>query len=113
MDDFQIDLINDIAVIKVNILTATQRDAKPLWEEMESKLIFNQKKIIIDLSFCNNVDSTFIGMIVKIFRKVQEKDGKMKMVYPEVKNTEVFIVTRLPKIIDFYNTLEEALISFK
>lgn len=113
MDDFQIDLINDVAVIKVNILTATHRDAKPLWDEMESKLIFNQKKIVIDLSFCNNVDSTFIGMIVKIFRKVQEKDGKMKMVYPEVKNTEVFIVTGLPKIINFYNTLEEALDSFK
>ena len=112
MDDFQIDLVNDIAVIKVNILTATHRDAKPLWEEMENKIMFNHKKIIIDLYFCNNVDSTFIGMIVKIFRKVQASDGKMKMVYPEVKNTEVFIVTGIPKIIDFYNTLEEALDSF-
>jgi anti-anti-sigma regulatory factor len=50
--------------------------------------------------------------LVKIFRKVQEKDGKMKMVYPEVKNAEVFTVTGLPKIINFYNTLEEALGSF-
>ena len=112
MDDFQIDLVKDVAVIKVNILTATHRDAKPLWEVLESKLIFNHKKIIIDLSFCNNVDSTFIGMIIKIFRKVQERDGKLKMVYPEVKDAEVFTVTGLPKIINFYNTLEEALGSF-
>ena len=112
MDDFQIDLINDVAVIKINILTATHRDAKPRWEEMESKLIFNHKKIIIDLSFCNNVDSTFIGMIVRIFRKVQDKGGNMKMVYPEVKDAEVFSVTGIHKIINFYNTLDEALHSF-
>jgi hypothetical protein len=35
------------------------------------------------------------------------------MVYPEVKNAEVFSVTGIHKIIDFYNTLEEALGSFK
>lgn len=112
MDEFKINIINDIAIVKVEILVATYRDAKSLWEEMESALIFNHKKIIIDLSHCNSVDSTFIGMIVKISRKVREKDGQMKLVFPQMTTAEIFLITSISQIIDCYDTLEEAMNSF-
>ena len=63
MDDFKITTIKKILIVKPDFIVATLRDAKPLWDEFESKLLFKRDKIIIDLSSCNNVDSTFIGMI--------------------------------------------------
>ena len=109
MDDFKINVIDDIAIIKIDILIATHRDAKPLWDELENRLIFKWKKLILDLSPCNYVDSTFIGMIVKIFRRVSEKNGQMILVFPKINSIESFSVLGITKIVSCYNSLEEAL----
>ena len=109
MDDFKINVFDDIAVVKIDILIATHRDAKPLWDELESKLIFKWKKLIIDLSPCNYIDSTFIGMIVKIFRKVCELNGQMVLVFPKINTVESFNVLGITKIVKSYNSLPEAL----
>lgn len=109
MDDFKINVIDGVAVVKIDILIATHRDAKPLWDELESRLIFKWNKLIIDLSPCNYIDSTFIGMIVKIFRKVSEKNGQMVMVFPKINTIESFSVLGITKILPCYNSLEEAL----
>jgi len=111
MSDFVIKIVDEIVVVKVDIVIATHRDAKPLWDEFESKLLFNRKKVVIDLSFCNNVDSTFLGILVKILRKLNEKDGKLVLVFPKLIRQELFIVTGINKIIPCYNTLIEALLS--
>jgi stage II sporulation protein AA (anti-sigma F factor antagonist) len=112
MDDFKLEMIKDILVVKVDILIATHRDAKPLWDEFENHLLFNRNKIIIDLSYCSNVDSTFVGMIMKIFRKVKEKNGQLKLVYPEITTADVFQLTGIPKIIECFESREKALNSF-
>lgn len=109
MDDFKINVIDDIAVVKIDILIATHRDAKPLWDELESRLIFKWKKLIIDLSPCNYIDSTFIGMIVKIFRKISEANGQMVLVFPKISTIESFNVLGITKIVRSYNSLAEAL----
>jgi anti-sigma B factor antagonist/stage II sporulation protein AA (anti-sigma F factor antagonist) len=109
VDDFKINVIDDIAVVKVDILIATHRDAKPLWNELESRLMFKWKKLILDLSPCNYIDSTFIGMVVKIFRKVSEKNGQMALVFPKINMMESFSVLGITKIVPNFNCLEEAL----
>jgi anti-sigma B factor antagonist/stage II sporulation protein AA (anti-sigma F factor antagonist) len=109
VSDYQINIIDEIVVVKVDILIATHRDAKPLWDEFESKLLFNRKRIVIDLSFCNNVDSTFLGMLVKILRKLNERGGQLALVFPKLVKQELFIVTGINKIIPCYKTLTEAL----
>jgi len=109
VDDFKINVFDDIAVVKIDILIATHRDAKPLWDELESRLIFKWKKLIIDLSPCNYIDSTFIGMIVKIFRKVCELNGQMVLVFPKINTVESFNVLGITKIVKSYNSLPEAL----
>ena len=111
MDEFKIDIRNDILIFKVDVIIATHRDAKPMWDEFENHFLFNHKKIIIDISFCNTVDSTFIGMIIKIFRKINEKNGQLKLVYPQVPG-DIFLLTGVPKIIDCYDNLDKAINSF-
>jgi anti-anti-sigma factor len=112
MDEFKINFTKDIVVVKVDIITATLRDAKPLWDEFESHLIFNQKKIIIDFSDCHSVDSTFMGMIVKIYKKVKDQDVIIKIAFPQEKKAFSFQMIGISKIIDCYDSLEEALDSF-
>ena len=109
MEDFQIDYIDDILVVKVDLIAATLRDAQPLWIEFENHMLFKHSKIIIDLSTCAHIDSTFIGMIVKIFRKVRENKGQMMLVFPKVSTIEVFRLMGLTQVVDCFNNLEEAI----
>jgi anti-anti-sigma factor len=109
---FKFKFIGDITVVKVGLVVATLRDAKPFWEEMEKGAMFNQEKIIIDLSACTYVDSTFIGIIIKMFRKVTEKKNQLKLVYPQEENVINFWAFGLTKVIECFETLKEATDSF-
>jgi len=108
MDDFQIYYKDNIAVVKVDLVSATLRDAQPLWNEFENYALFNHSKIIIDLSTCAHVDSTFIGMIIKIFKRVIENNGQLNLVFPQLFSIEQLRVIGIKKIINCYDNLEEA-----
>lgn len=112
LDDIKIKIIDDIAIVIVDLPVATQRDAKPFWNELENKSILEWDKVIIDLSLCTLTDSTFVGMIVKILKTVSRNNGQMKLIIPE-KNARInFQTTGIIKVIECFNTLNEALNSF-
>jgi len=111
-NDYKIKTITDIAIVTVDLLVATQRDAKPFWDELENDLILKWDKVIIDLSYCTLIDSTFIGMIVKIFKTVSRNNGQLKLVFPE-NNARIYLhTTGIIKVVDCFNTLNEAVKSF-
>jgi len=111
-NDYKIKTITDIAIVTVDLLVATQRDAKPFWDELENDLILKWDKVIIDLSYCTLIDSTFIGMIVKIFKTVSRNNGQLKLVFPE-NNARIYLhTTGIIKVVDCFNTLNEAVNSF-
>jgi len=113
MEDFPINHIDNIVVVKVDLVSATLRDVKTLWEEFEKNNLFDHSKIIIDLSSCMHVDSTFIGMVVKIFKKVNDNKGELRLVFPQLSSIESFRVIGISKILKCFDSVEEALIPLK
>jgi len=112
MENFSINYKKDIVIVKVDLPAATMRDAQSLWEIVASDSVFDKEKIIIDLSACSFIDSTFIGMIVKIFKRVSEKHSVMKLVFPQITDIESFRVTGITKILECFKSLGNALESF-
>ena len=112
MENFTVKYVEDIAIIKVDLITVTLRDSQALWDTMDIESVFEKRKIVIDLSGCNFVDSTFIGMIVKIFRHVKENAATLKLVFPQITDLDSFRVIGITKIMDCYNTVPNALESF-
>ena len=112
MENFTLKLVDHIAIIKVELVSATLRDSQGLWDMMDIDSIFEKQKIIIDLSSCTFVDSTFIGMIVKIYRQVKERDGVLKLVFPQVTDLESFRVIGITKILECFRTQANAIESF-
>lgn len=108
MEDFKIYHINNIAVVKVDLIAVTLRDAQRFWDEFENYSLFNHSKIIIDLSACFHVDSTFIGMIIKIYKRVNENNGQLSLVFPQLSSIEALRVVGLKKIMVCYDNLEDA-----
>ena len=112
MDDIRIDNIDDICVINVNLSGEGYNEKLALWNEFENNSIFQKDKIIIDLSTCDLIDTVFMGVIVKIFRKVSENGGQLKLVFPQVTSIESFRVVGITKLLDCYWTQEETVESF-
>jgi anti-anti-sigma factor len=111
-DNIKIKIIDDIVIVTVDLPVATQRDAKQFWNELENKSILEWDNVIIDLSFCTFIDSTFFGIIVKILRTVSGNNGQLKLVFPEKNTRTHFHKTGITKVMDCFNTLNEAVNSF-
>jgi len=111
-DSIKIKIIDDIVIVTVDLPVATQRDAKQFWNELENKSILEWDNVIIDLSFCTFIDSTFFGIIVKILKTVSGNNGQLKLVFPEKNTRTHFHKTGITKVMDCFNTLNEAVNSF-
>ena len=113
MDIFNLEIAEGVAIVKVDIPSATLREAKPMWELFESEMIFDWKRIIIDLSACTFVDSTFIGMIIKLYRRINESNSQIKLVFPQITDIESFRVVGITKIIECFKSIDLAVASFQ
>jgi anti-anti-sigma factor len=113
MNHFHINQIDGIILIKVDLVDATDKEAKTLMEVFERYLLFDGSKIFIDLTSCSHIDSTFIGMIVKIFKKVSEHKGQLKLVFPQLSTVDSFRVIGITKILKCYDSADEALDAYR
>ena len=113
MDIFNLEIAEGVAIVKVDIPSATLREAKPMWELFETEMIFDWKRIIIDLSACHFIDSTFIGMVIKLYRKIKESNGQIKLVFPQITETESFRIVGITKIIECFKSVDKAVESFQ
>ena len=67
------------------------------------------RTMVINFEKVNFIDSSGIGLIVSIFKTMQQKEGKLALTNLSPKNLEIFSITRLNKIFDIFPTEQEAL----
>ena len=112
MEDFEKRIEKDIVVEVVNLSRATWKEAiafkKILDDDVEKKF----RKLIVDISQCEFLDSTFLGALVHAKRSLNKIGGDLKIVEP----SSVFKVLREKtstlQIFDTYKSLEDAINSF-
>ena len=63
------EIIGDVLVEIVNIDRATLHEADELKASLAIKMEEGYKNIIIDLSACDFIDSTFLGVLVNTLKK--------------------------------------------
>ncbi len=105
--------IGEVLVEIVNMDRATLNEAHELKEKLNKRIEEGYRKIIVDLSSCDFVDSTFLGTLVGALKKVTKMKGDLKIVgfRPAVKS--MFELTRLFRIFETFNDLQDAIKSFK
>lgn len=68
--------------------------------------------LVINFDKVNFIDSSGIGLIVSIFKTMQQKEGQFALTNLSKKNEEIFSITRLNKILNIYDSEEEAVKNF-
>jgi anti-anti-sigma regulatory factor len=108
MEHFSREFRDDVLIIRVTLGKTTLQEALEFQEYIESDIILEYNKIVIDLSACEVVDATFLGVLVIASKKISEYGGKMKLVLPP----QVFIYSGVKRIFHTYLSSNDAVTSF-
>lgn len=105
------DKVDDINVLYMegSLTVATAQD---VFSQTVSLLEDGETKFLLQMSAVEFIDSTGLGTIVRLSKRVREAKGELSLAEPQPKILEMFELTRLDKIFPIYKTYEEALEAF-
>jgi len=112
MEDFEKKVVNNIIVEKVNLTRATWKEAIELKQILTDNIEKKFRKVIVDISECEFMDSTFLGALVVSQRDISKIGGEIKLIEPASLMQTFMEKAGTLKIFDSYQTIEEAVASF-
>jgi anti-sigma B factor antagonist len=83
-------------------------DAPVLRDSFQELLESEPAVIVLDLSNVSFLDSTVLGAIVGLLRRVREGDGELRTVLPDTTARRIFEITNLVAVLDVWPTREAA-----
>jgi anti-anti-sigma factor len=110
--EFSKEVQGDILVITVNLFRATLKEADNFKNILISEIEQGWKKIVVDLSYCEFIDSTFLGALVLSLKKVTSLGGDLRLVGFQPSVHSMFELTRMYRVFESFKTQEEAVNSF-
>lgn len=112
--DFIQGIAGDVCIETVNIERATLREAEEfkriLLKDIEQD---GCKYMVIDLSKCEFIDSTFLGAMVVSLKKITAAGGDMKLVGFKPAVHAMLELTRMFRVFETFSTVDEAIDSFR
>ncbi|MFA8343418.1 MAG: STAS domain-containing protein [Rhodothermaceae bacterium] len=104
--------INDVLIEIVNLDRATLREAEEFKKILTKNIEQGERKIIVDLSACEFIDSSFLGALVHILKKVVKTNGDLKLVGFKPAVRSMFELTRMFRVFETHSNLNEAVESY-
>ena len=99
---------NGVAIERVTLLRATLNEAPEIYANLIDD-ITDYNDIIVDLSFCNYIDSSFFGALVNAYRKMAAKGGSIAVVLSNMFITNSFLYRDISAIFKVYHSVRGAL----
>ena len=83
-------------------------DAPVLRRTFETVLESEPELVVLDLAAVTFLDSTVLGAIVGLLRRVRERGGELRTVLPNTTARRIFEITNLVAALDVYPSREDA-----
>ncbi len=110
--DFTKEIFGDITVEVVNLTRATMKEAEEFKTVLSNDIDLGARKIVVDLSECEFIDSTFLGALVVSLKKVTALGGDLKLVGFQPSVHSMFELTRMYRVFEAFPTKKEAIESY-
>ena len=112
MEDITKEIRGEVIIYKVNLLKASVNEAADLRNLLDEQITIGHSKIVVDLSECSYLDSTFIGILVVTHKKLLAKGGKLIIINPLDPAKRLFHLSGIPKVLNTFEAGEDAVKSF-
>ena len=109
--DYHFEMVGDVLKVSLDgrLVAACSEDFK---ETMFERLK-DHKSILFDLTKMAHIDSSGLGALVSILQRVNSVGGVIKLACLQPRPRIVFDITKICRVFDIYNTVDEAIASFK
>lgn len=105
--------VNGVVVLepKGNIMGGP--DATLLHEKLHEYIKQNKKKIVIDLSKVEWMNSTGLGILISGLTTLRNNQGELKLANVTDKIQSLLAITKLVTVFETFDSIDEAVASFK
>ena len=93
MEDFEKIYVDGVIVLAVNLTRSTVNEANAFRKIAEEEINSGHTKLVIDLSKCDYMDSSFFGTIVLASKMLNQIGFKLKVVKPAIAEEDIFTHT--------------------
>jgi anti-anti-sigma factor len=104
--------IGEVDYIQVKIIRATLSEAEEFKNLLIAEIDAGNKKIVVDLSACEFIDSTFLGTLVVALKKLTALEGDLRLIGFQPAVHSMFELTRMYRVFESFKSKEEAIKSF-
>jgi anti-anti-sigma factor len=102
----------DVLVFQIEIKRATVEIAEALREKLIHHIKEGKKKIVVGLGQVEFVDSSFLSSLMAGLKQASSQNGDLKLAEVQPSVRYILQITRLEKVFEVYDTVEEALKKF-
>jgi anti-anti-sigma regulatory factor len=114
MESFEKQLFGDVLIEKTHLLRATFKEAGIMKRRLFEDIQLNNKKIIVYISKCNFIDSSFLGALIVSLKKIRATGGDIKLVTTPASVTGgILYINDVLRAFEVYPSLKDALKSFR
>ena len=87
-----------------------EKDIQALQESIMSVIEQAERiNLILDFGNVRFLSSAVLGLLIRISKRIYERDGQLRLCNINPKIYEIFKITRLTKTFDIYNDIETAI----
>ncbi|MEJ2195783.1 MAG: STAS domain-containing protein [Ignavibacteriaceae bacterium] len=101
MREFESSYTNEILVIDVDLFRASAAEAVRFKNILDREIADGYNNLVIDLTKCLSIDSTFIGALIVTKKKLELSDGQLKLI---ITDKIIQNAAHLVKTISIFNT---------
>jgi len=114
MLDFKKQVSGDVLIETVNLQRVSCKEANIMKSRIFEDNLLNNKKIIIDISKCDFIDSSFLGALVDSLKRIIKTGGDIKIVIASSSFPEGIVNnSSIQGVFEIYTSVEDALKSFR
>jgi anti-anti-sigma factor len=103
----------NVVVLTVKLKRATLVEAEEFKQTLVNDIQRGFQKIVVDLSSCEFIDSTFLGSLVVSLKKLTGLGGDLRLVGFQPAVHSMFELTRMYRVFESFKSVDEAVKSFK
>jgi anti-sigma B factor antagonist len=99
-----------VVYLKGSLSIATTEE---FYSQVSSLLDDGEKNFVFHISSLDFIDSTGLGTLVRLTKRIKEKNGEIRLAEPQTHIKEMFELIRMDKVLPIDKTKEEALEAFE
>lgn len=108
LTDYRVKYIDDILLVTVDLSRATINEALEFRNLLNDEINRQRIKLVVDLSQCEFMDSTFIGALVVTYKKLLPLNGQIVFVEPSAITFSILSLVGVVKLFRFFKTASDA-----